>query len=506
MRTSLQKTIGEFIKDLRLRQNITQEQFAKILGTSQSAVVRMEQGKQNFTTDLLERISNALNTKLFKVSDSLDFRIKGGAKLSGKISTNTSKNGALALLAATVINSGTTTLKGLPQIEEVYRFLEIFESLNFKIERIGPKEIAITPPTELNMGNCNKDAVKKVRAALMLLGPLTRLSPNFILPQPGGCKMGSRTISAHQYALESFGYTLYDSEKGLGIRKGAVHPAAITMYESSDTATIHALLTASRIPGKTTISFASANYQVQEVCYYLKDLGIHVEGIGTTELEIIGRDHIHADTTYNLAEDPIESMMFISSALTTGSNLTIERCPIDFIKLELLKLQKMGARYQIDKKGVYTSTNGRTRLVDLHIKQSKLTALKDKLHAQSYPGLNSDNLPFFVPISTQAAGSTLIHDWMWENRAIYFTELNRLGANITLLDPHRVIVQGKTALKAAQIVCPPALRPAMIILITMLAADGISTLRNVYSINRGYEDVALRLNSIGAQVEILTGD
>jgi UDP-N-acetylglucosamine 1-carboxyvinyltransferase len=132
-----------------------------------------------------------------------------------------------------------------------------------------------------------------------------------------------------------------------------------------------------------------------------------------------------------------------------------------------------------------------------------LKSAGDKIHAQPYPGINTDNLPFFVPIATQAVGTTLIHDWMWENRAIYFTELNRLGANITLADPHRAYVTGPTKLKAAQIVCPPALRPAMIILIAMLAAEGTSILRNVYSINRGYEEIAKRLNTIGAKVEVI---
>jgi UDP-N-acetylglucosamine 1-carboxyvinyltransferase len=464
----------------------------------------MEQGKQNFSTELLERISTALNAKLLSVSDSLDFRVQGGSKLSGRVTTNTSKNGALAILAASTINAGTTTIHGLPQIEEVFRFLEILESIGFKLDRKEPKVLAITPPEKVDMGQCNALAVKKVRSALMLIGPLAHLTRNFILPQPGGCKMGNRTISAHQYALENLGVEFYGSEKGIGVKSSTMHPGSITMYESSDTATINALLAASRIPGTTTISFASPNYQVQEVCFFLQDLGLHITGIGTTELSITGREQIHANVPYHLAEDPIESMMFISSAATTHSGLTVERCPIDFLKLELLKLEKMGLKFNYGKTGMYLAKNGRTKLVDIILYPSKLHAPQDKLHAQSYPGINSDNLPFFAPIATQAEGTTLIHDWMWENRAIYFTELNRLGANVTLLDPHRVLVQGISKLHSAQIVCPPALRPAMIILIAMLAAEGTSTLRNVYSINRGYEDVAKRLNSIGAKIEILT--
>ena len=151
----------------------------------------------------------------------------------------------------------------------------------------------------------------------------------------------------------------------------------------------------------------------------------------------------------------------------------------------------------------YKSYNERTNLCDLQIFPSKLKALEDKIHATPYPGINMDNLPFFVPIAIRAKGQTMIHDWVYENRAIYFTELNRLGANVTLADPHRVYIQGGTTLKPAQVVCPPALRPAMIILIGMLGANGTSILRNVYMINRGYEEIAERLNSIGADIKIL---
>jgi UDP-N-acetylglucosamine 1-carboxyvinyltransferase len=192
--------------------------------------------------------------------------------------------------------------------------------------------------------------------------------------------------------------------------------------------------------------------------------------------------------------------MFISAAIMTKSKITVKRCPIEFLRLELLKLEKMGLKYK--KSTPYLSHNKKTELVDIIIFPSELKAVGDKIHALPYPGINTDNLPFFVPIATQAKGTTLIHDWMWENRAIYFTELNRLGADISLADPHRIFVQGVTALSASDIVCPPALRPSTMILIAMLGATGVSTLRNVYAIKRGYEDIVGRLNALGAKIEI----
>ena len=228
-----------------------------------------------------------------------------------------------------------------------------------------------------------------------------------------------------------------------------------------------------------------------------------MDGFGSTVLTVHGVKDIDTPIEWWNSEDPIESMMFVSAAVSTHSELTIKRCPIRFLELELLKLRTMGLKMKQSKP--YLAKNGRTELVDLTVYPSTLHALHDKIHAQPYPGINSDNLPFFVPIATQAKGATLVHDWMWENRAIYFTELNRLGANVTLADPHRVFVHGPTQLKGAQVVCPPALRPAVIVLIAMLAAEGTSILRNVYSIARGYEEIADRLNSIGADIRVIRG-
>jgi UDP-N-acetylglucosamine 1-carboxyvinyltransferase len=142
-------------------------------------------------------------------------------------------------------------------------------------------------------------------------------------------------------------------------------------------------------------------------------------------------------------------------------------------------------------------------LVDLKLKASTLVAPAEKVHSRPYPGLNADNLPFFAVIATQAAGQTLIHDWMYEKRAIYFTELDKLGADTVLADPHRIFINGPTPLRANELVCPPALRPATILLIAMLGATGRSVLRNIYSINRGYENLVARLASLGADIKYL---
>jgi UDP-N-acetylglucosamine 1-carboxyvinyltransferase len=493
--------IATLIKNLREQKGFTQNDFAKALKTSQSAVARIESGKQNITTNEIKRISEILGSKIISIDKSLDFKITGGQKLSGEITTNTSKNGAMGLIFASLLNEGKTVLHKVPRIEEVNRVLEIFKSIGINFSWSNNNTLTIKSGNKININKIDVESAKKIRSSLMIIGPISHKNKNFKLPHSGGCKMGERTIAAHKYGLEKLGISIETKNDFYVINSVPFKNEEVVMYEAGDTAVINVLLRAALLEKETNISFASSNYQVQEVCHFLKILGVEIEGIGNHQLKVTGKKKIKKDIEYTLAEDPIESMMFITSAIITNSKLTIKRCPIDFLKLELLKLEKMGLKYQKSK--VYKSNNNFTDLVDITILPSKLIAPSDKIHPLPYPGINVDNLPFFVPIATQAEGQTLIHDWMWENRAIYFTELNRLGADIKLADPHRVFVNGKTELKSAQVVCPPALRPAMIILVAMLGAKGESVLRNVYAIERGYEDVAKRLNSIGAKIEII---
>lgn len=430
----------------------------------------------------------------------MNFQIEGGARLSGKISTNSSKNSAVALLQAALLNGNKTVLRDVPRIEEVKRIIEVLKSIGVSVKWINERDVEIRPG-EISLESIDREAAMMTRSVILLLGPLVHMKPHFKIPQPGGCKLGSRTVRPHLFALEDFGVRIKTLSDSYEVFAEKLSPADVVLYESGDTATENAIMAAAKIEGTTTIKFASANYQVQDLCFFLQNLGIDIEGIGTTTLKITGRKEIDVPVEFFISEDPIESMLFVSIAATTGSSITIERCPIDFLELELLKLKKMGFRYKILRR--YKAKNGQTNLVDIKTFPSKLKALEEKIEARPFPGLNIDNLPFFVPIATQAKGETLIHDWVYENRAIYYTELTKLGAKINLADPHRVFIKGITPLRAAEVVAPPALRPAAIIMIAMLAAKGTSTLRNVYTINRGYEDICTRLNQLGAKIRII---
>jgi UDP-N-acetylglucosamine 1-carboxyvinyltransferase len=240
---------------------------------------------------------------------------------------------------------------------------------------------------------------------------------------------------------------------------------------------------------------------VQDLCYFLIKAGASIKGVGTTTLTITGVKELRAVKQYPIMPDPIVAMTFLSAAITTGSTLTVQNCPLEFLELELCKLEIMGQKYTVANQR--KSKNGQFVVVDITVEPSKLKALPDKIYGRPFPGLNIDNLPLFVPILTQAHGRTLVHDWAYENRAVYSLELQKLGAQITLLDPHRLWVEGPVKLLANEVICPPALRPAVNVLICMLAAKGTSILRNTAMIDRGYENLYEVLNNAGADITII---
>jgi len=497
--------IGQLIQEYRLHQNLTQAELAEKIGTSQSAINRIEGGKQNITVEMLARISEELSSEIISVNSQkkTNFRVHGGRELSGEIEVKTSKNAAVGLLCASLLNKGKTTLRHVAKIEEVNRILEVLNSIGIKTKWLNDSnDLEIIPPNELNFENMNIDSAKRTRSILMFFGPLLHQYSNFQIPFSGGCNLGTRTVEPHLAGLKHFGANIVaETDYYDVINEPKKVEKAILLTERGDTTTENIVMAAVLSGQKITIRNASPNYMVQDLCFFLEKLGVKIEGIGTTTLIIHGVYKINKDVEYYVSEDPIESITFVAVALVTNSEITIKRAPIEFNELELATLEQMGAKFEISPE--YLSRNKKTRLVDITVKKSKLHAAKDKLHALPFPGINMDNLPFLGLIATVAEGRTLVHDWSYENRAIYFTELSKLNARIELVDPHRVYISGPTKWKPADIIAPSALRPSVVVLIAMLAAPGISTLRDVYNINRGYEDFAERLNSLGAKIETL---
>ena len=497
--------IGTLIQETRQSRGLTQAQLAEALGTSQSAINRIEKGGQNISLEMLARISDVLSSQLVSLNSSgkISFRINGGKRLSGEIEVKTSKNAAVALLCASLLNHGTTIIRRVARIEEVNRMIEVLQSIGVKVRWLNDNnDLEITPPARLKLENMDIEAAKRTRTVIMLLGPLLHQYKDFKLPFTGGCNLGVRTIEPHMSGLASFGLSVETTgEYYHATVQAKPVTRAILLTERGDTATENIIMGAALYDGEVTIRNASPNYMVQDLCFFLQKLGVKIDGIGTTTLKIRGVRSINKNIEYYISEDPIEAMSLIAAGVVTDSEITIKRSPIEFIEIELAVLAGMGLKYELSDE--YKARNDETRLVDIHILKSKLKAPKDKLHSMPFPGVNMDNLPFLGLIATVAEGRTLVHDWSYENRAIYFTELSKLNANIELVDPHRVYITGPTKWKPADVIAPPALRPSVVILLAMLATPGTSTLHDVYSINRGYEDFANRLNALGADIETL---
>ena len=499
--------MGTLIRGARQNKGLTQAQLAERLSTSQSAIARIEQGSQNLSVDMLARINAALEADLLPISPGSSsrpthLRVTGGQQLSGTITVNSSKNAAVALLCASLLNRGRTVLRGVARIVEVDRIVAVLQSIGVQVTWFNEgRDLEILRPAHLDLSAIDDDAAKRTRSIIMFFGPLLGQESVFDLPYAGGCDLGTRTVEPHMIALRPFGL---DVKANAGayhavVAPDALDPLSVVLTERGDTVTENAIMAAAGRGGVTTIRNASPNYMVQDLCFYLELLGVQIEGIGSTTLVVHGKSEINADVEYHVSEDPVEAMSLLTAGIVTNSEITVARVPIEFMEIELATLAEMRLKYSLSQE--YLAANGRTRLVDLTVYPSDLKAPIDKIHPMPFPGLNIDNLPFFAVIAACATGHTTIHDWVYEGRAIHLTDLTRLGANVRLLDSHRLDVTGPTHWSGAEISCPPALRPAVVILLGMLAAKGTSVLRGMDIIARGYEQLADRLIELGAQIE-----
>ncbi len=427
--------------------------------------------------------------------------IHGGKKLHGSVATQPNKNSAMAILFACLMIKGPTTLVDVPEIDDVDQALSLLESIGATVARQANGRVMVDASGRLNLAKINSKVAKSIRTSLLLWGALAAREKTYKISKSGGCHLGERTVRPHFYALEKLGVHVTSHAGFYSVRNSSLQAAPIVMYESGDMTTENAIMAAVLASGVTTISMASANYQVQDLCYFLQKAGAKISGIGSTTLTITGVKRLRPLKNYPIMPDPIAAMTFIAAAIVTGSHLTITNCPLQFLELELCKLEVMGQKYILHQKR--QSKNGKFQIADIEIFPSRLKALPDKIYGRPFPGLNIDNLVLFIPILAAAKGRTMVHDWAYENRAVYSLDLQKLGVKVTLLDPHRLWVEGQARFAPANLECPPALRPAVNLLITMLAAKGTSTLSNIEVIDRGYENIYALLNKAGAEIEIV---
>lgn len=437
------------------------------------------------------------------------WKVHGGHQLSGTVTTNGSKNSALAIISASLLTFEPILLTNVPRISDVNDMVSILRSMGFQANWVDNNSLSLQRPLILDVDSLDIQAAQRTRAVVLLVAGIVIDHEDFTIPLPGGCNLGDRSLEPHIDALEQLGLRVSHHPTGLQVHRGDEDDSetTITLLESGDTVTENAILTAVALNrGVVQICNASCNYMVQDLCSFLQRMpGVSIEGLGSPELTICRCETTTlGPITYPLLEDPIESFFFIAAAMVTRSCIRVLRVPVAFIALELRLLRKMGL--EVQKGPEYASASGVTILCDLEIlaDQNPLNAMELKIHPNIYPfGVNVDNLPAFGPIAAVSEGQTLLHDWMYEQRALYFALLKNFGVQVELPDKHRAYVHGPTELRAADCHLPPALRPASMILLVALAAPGVSFLSNVNVISRGYEDLIRRLQLIAARVDVL---
>ncbi|MFZ2187499.1 MAG: UDP-N-acetylglucosamine 1-carboxyvinyltransferase [Candidatus Moraniibacteriota bacterium] len=413
------------------------------------------------------------------------FEIEGGKRLKGEISVSGSKNATTPILAATLLTQETCVFSNLPLIEDVFRMLEILQSMGAKVEWRGKRTVAITAQ-DIDPAKMDVSAMKKIRSSILLLGSLAARFENFSFYHPGGCVIGARPVGTHFDALRKLGVNIRNKEKEYQIDASRRHPASFALREFSVTATENAMMLAASLPGKTIIKIAAAEPHVEDLGKFLIAMGAKIKGLGTHTLEIQGTKKLRG-ATHSIVPDANEAATFLILGVATGSALTVKNAREQHLDLVLEKLREFGADF-IVKKNMITVMPAK-----------KLKAVA-KVDARTYPGLPTDVQAPFGVLATQAEGETLIFDTIFEGRFNYVSELAKMGAQATVLNPHQVIVNGKTPL-CGTVIKSYDLRAGAALIIAALCAKGKTIIEDIYQVDRGYERIEERLQKIGARIK-----
>ncbi len=410
------------------------------------------------------------------------FVIQGGKSLRGTIAVAGMKNAATPILAAALLTQETCVIKNVPRILDVARMLEILQSLGAEAAWTGDHEVTITA-RELNLDNFNPHLVCRLRSSILLVGPLLARLKSFNLPEPGGCHLGSRPLDSHWSALTQLGAKVTRHNGTYEVACDKLVAAHLILPEFSVTATENALMAAALASGTTVIEIAAAEPHVQDLCNFLNALGAKITGIGTHTLTIEGVTALHG-ANYTIIPDQIEAGTWAVLAAATKSELKITGARADHLSLVLLKLREAGVNYSF--------TDG-----TLVVHHAPLRAFK--VQAMPYPGFPTDLQAPFGLLATQASGTSMIHDPLFEGRFGYIHELIKMGANAIVADPHRVIITGPTPLYAQEIKSLD-LRAGITLIMAALTAEGETRIQDAEVVDRGYEDIVARLQAIGADI------
>ncbi len=423
------------------------------------------------------------------------FVIEGGRPLSGRVRAAGNKNGALPILAASLLTHEPVLLQNVPRIRDVEVMLEVIATLGADAEWVGPNEVRVHAE-DLARVEIDDDLGRQIRTSILLAGPLLARYGRVVVPPPGGDVIGRRRIDTHVHALSALGARVtvnrrYEMETD-GLRGGFV-----LLDEASVTGTENTIMAAVTAPGETVIYNAACEPHVQDLCHFLISLGAQIDGIGSNMLRIHGVEALRGGT-YRIAPDHIEVASFIGLAAVTGGDVTIDEVDVAHLQPILPAFAKLGMRIDIDGSSVHVP-EGQNLLVE-----NDLGGQIPKIEDGPWPLFPADLTSIALVVATQARGEVLIFEKMFESRLFFVDKLVNMGARIILCDPHRAVVSGPAQLYGQRMESPD-IRAGWALLIASLCAEGTSTIGNIVQIVRGYERIEERLRALGAQIERVEG-
>jgi len=413
------------------------------------------------------------------------FIINGGKPLEGKIDIMGSKNAATPILSACLLTKEECVIDNIPLISDVLKMIEILESMGVETEWVGERQLKVKAGDNVNPEKMDFTMVGKMRSSILLIGSLLARFKKFKIKHPGGCIIGARPIGIHFDALEALGAKITQDENFYYFEADRLIGKTVVLKEFSVTATENLMMAATLAKGTTTIKIAAIEPHVQDLARFLIKMGAKIKGLGIHTIQIEGAKKLHG-AQHKIIPDPIEAGTFAIAAAATKGNVEINNVNLHELDLVLEKLKEIGVNFEMKNN-------------KLTIKPTSKFNAVNKIETRTYPGIPTDLQAPLAILATQAEGTTLIHDTMYEGRFAYINELNKMGANAIICDPHRALITGPTPLYGQNITSFD-LRAGATLIIAALLAKGQSVIEKVDQVDRGYEKIEERLRSLGADI------
>jgi len=419
-----------------------------------------------------------------------EYIINGGVPLNGTIRVSGNKNAALPCIAAALLTDEQVTLRNIPDIEDVRVMLDVFTALGGEIQKFQPSTITLSL-RDIKQSEIPQEEAKKIRASILFAGPLLARTGKVVLPPPGGDVIGRRRLDTHFLALTELGAKVKVGDNFTFTAK-TLTGADIFLDEASVTATENAIMAAVLAKGKTILTNAASEPHVQDLCKMLVAMGAQIEGIGSNIVTITGVDKL-SGCDFEIGADFMEVGSFIGLAAVTGGDLHIEGARPQDMRPAKIAFGKLGIVWAHEGTVIHVPKNQSMEV------NHDLGGMIPKIDDAPWPGFPPDLISIIIVVATQIKGTVLVHEKMYESRMFFVDKLIGMGARIVLCDPHRAVISGPAKLHGSELISPDV-RAGMSMLIAAMCAEGKSVIRNVYQIERGYEQLAARLSSLGANI------